>query len=211
VATLLQIRTALNGEIGVVTDAETAPWTQAVRNQAISDGYADLWRVGVWKDDKQDLTSNSDSWVYALTSIRRQDRIELLDSSSRVVDLPQGKVERDGAGGYQLRLLTPIGTGYTIRVRGWKPYISTFASDTASDDLPAEHGRIPRLKAKAILYRIEMARFARFGERQSLAPVMNMSLDQLIGIVAAAEREYEDAAASLANQRPRVGQLRSLR
>ncbi len=209
-ATLLAIRTALNGEIGVVTDAETTPWSTAVRNQAISDGYAELWRAGVWKPSLQSLASVTDQWVYPLTSIRRLERLELLDSSSRIVETPGAVVEDDGVGGWQLRLKATIATGYTLRVRGWTAYISTFANDAAVDDLPIEHGRVPRLKAKAICWRIALAGFARYGERQAVPPEMSMSVDQLISMVSAAEREFETEAKALSNLRPRSGQTRNL-
>lgn len=211
-ATLLAIRTALNGELGVVTDAETTPWSPAVRNQAITDGYAALWRAGVWKLVTQDIATVTDSFTYALTSIRRLDRIDLLDSSSRLLESPRAVVEDDGAGGYQLRLTNnvAIDTGSTMRVRGWTAYISTFASDSAVDDLPAEHARLPRLKAKAILYRQQLGSFARYGERQAIPPEMNLTADQLIGIVAAAEREFEEETRRLSNLRPRSGQARRI-
>ncbi len=209
-ATLLQIRTALNGEISVGTDAETTPWTVAVRNQAISDGYAELWRVGVWKPTLQSVAAVTDTWVYALTSIRRLERLELLDSSGRLLETPAAVVEDDGSGAWQLRLKASIAAGSTMRVRGWAAYKSTFADDTATDDLPAEHGRIPRLKAKAIIWRIALAGFARYGERQALPPEMNMSISELIGMVSAAEREFAEEAKALSNLRPRSSQTKSL-
>lgn len=211
-ATLLEIRTALNGEIGVTTDAETTPWTQAVRNQAIVDGYAALYRAGVWKAVAQDIATVADAFTYALTSIRRLDRIDLLDSSSRLLESPRAVVEDDGAGGWQLRLTNgvTIAAGSTLRVRGWAAYVSTFASDAAVDDLPAEHARVPRLKAKAILWRQQLGLFARYGERQAIPPEMNMTIDQFIGMVAAAEREFEAESDALAKLRPRSGQARRI-
>jgi hypothetical protein len=209
VATLLQLRTKLNGEIGVVTDAETAPWTTAVRNAAIADGYAALYRAGVWKSATQSLATVTDQAIYALTTIRRLERVDLLDSSSRVLENPKAIVEDDAAGAWQLRLARSISTGSTLKVRGWTAYVSVFASDAANDDLPAEYNRIPLLKAKAILWRAQLGTFARYGERQALPPVMNVSVDQLLGMIAAAEREFEDEARRLSNLRPRSGQSQS--
>lgn len=208
-ATLLQLRTKLNGEIGVVTDAETAPWTTAVRNAAIADGYAALYRAGVWKSATQSLATVTDQAIYALTTIRRLERVDLLDSSSRVLENPKAIVEDDAAGAWQLRLARSISTGSTLKVRGWTAYVSVFASDAANDDLPAEYNRIPLLKAKAILWRAQLGTFARYGERQALPPVMNVSVDQLLGMIAAAEREFEDEARRLSNLRPRSGQSQS--
>ena len=208
-ATLLQLRTKLNGEIGVVTDAETAPWTTAVRNAAIADGYAALYRAGVWKSATQSLATVTDQAIYALTTIRRLERVDLLDSSSRVLENPKAIVEDDAAGAWQLRLARSISTGSTLKVRGWTAYVSVFVSDAATDDLPAEYNRIPLLKAKAILWRAQLGTFARYGERQALPPVMNVSVDQLLGMIAAAEREFEDEARRLSNLRPRSGQSQS--
>lgn len=204
--TLVNLRSKLNDEIGVLTDAETAPWTVAQRNAAISDGFAELWRAGVWRDATQSLTTVNDTWYYALTSIRKAYRLELLDSASRVLEMPHGIVEPDGsgAGTYQVRLASPIASGYTLKVRGYAPYVSVFASDSAVDDLPAEYNRIPLLKAKAILYRQQLSRFARYGERQAISPEMNVSADILLALIAAAEREFAEAARALSGQRPRV-------
>lgn len=210
--TLAALRAILNDEIGVATDAETSPWTTTQRNTAISHGYADLWRAGVWKDAKQDFSTVTDQWIYALTSIRKLYRLELLDSSSRILETPKGIVEPDGtgAGTYQLRLTSPLTTGSTLRVRGWAPYISTFANDAASDDLPAEHARLPLLKAKAILYRQQVARFMRYGESQAIEPAMNISYDGLLAGIAQAEREYAEAVRQLSALRPRAGQTARL-
>lgn len=209
-ATLAAIRTALNGEVGVVTDAETTPWSVAVRNQAITDGYAALWRSGVWKPASQTLSTVTDQSVYALTGIRRLKRVELLDSSSRIIEMPGAIVEDDNAGGYQLRVKATIATGSSMRVLGWTAFVSVFASDAASDDIPAEDARIPRLKAKSILWRIQLGTFARYGERQALPPEMNLSVDQLIGMVEAAEREYAEQSEKLSGMRQRAGQTRTI-
>lgn len=211
-ATLLEIRTALNGETGVLDDTEATPWTMAVRNQAIADGYAELFRAGVWRLVKQDLATVTDQSSYALTSIRRLDRLELLDSSLRLLESPGAVVEDDGAGGWQLRLTrnVTIATGSTLRVRGWTAYVSTFADDAAVDDLPAEHARVPRLKSKAILWRQQLGTFARFGERQAIPPDMNVTIDQFLGLIAAAEREFDTEARALSNLRPRSGQARRI-
>jgi hypothetical protein len=210
--TLAVLRARLNDEIGVLTDAEASPWTTAQRSAAIGEGYAELWRVGVWKDAKQDLASVANQWVYALTSLRRLYRMELLDSTSRILEMPKGIIEPDfaGAGAYRLRLQNPIASGYTIRVLGWTPYKSVFANDADADDLPVEHTRIPLLKAKAILYRQQLAKFMRFGEAQALQPTMNVSLDGLIAGIAQAEREFAEAARVLSGQRPRGPQTRTL-
>lgn len=206
-ATLANLRAKLNGEIGVTTDGETTPWTTTVRNNAIGDAYADLWRMGVWKAVKQDIVASSTTWAYALTSIRRLNRIETIDSAGNVGPA-QGWVEEDGAGGYQLILRSPVATGFTIRVWGWTAYKSSFSSDSDTDDLGAEYNRIPLLKAKAILYRQQLGQFARYGERQAIAPEMNLTVDHLLAITAAAEREYADACRELSNLRPRVGRTR---
>jgi len=204
-ATLGVLRAKLNAEIGVVTDAETSPWTTAQRNAAIAEGYGELWRAGVYKDAKQDFATVSDTWQYALTSIRRLHRLELLDSASRILETPKGVIEPDGSGTnkFQVRLRSPISGGFNLRVRGWSPYISTFANDAAADDLPAEYNRLPLLKARAILYRQQLAKFARWGENQVITPPMNVSVDALLGLIAVAEREFEEMARDLRAQRTR--------
>ena len=205
--TLADLRAKLNDDIGVIVDRDTSPWTVAQRNQAISDGYAQLWRSGVWKDAKQDITTVTDTWAYALTSIRHAYRIELLDSAFRVLELPKGMIESDGAGAgtYQIRLVRPLASGNTLRVIGYAPYKSVFADDADTDDLPAEYNRIPLLKAKSILYTQQLAKFIRYGEAQSIRPAMNVSADVMLGLISAAEREFAAETRDLSGQRPRVG------
>lgn len=210
-ATLLVLRTKLNGEIGVTSDAETAPWTAAVRSAAIVDGYAALWRAGVWKPVAQSLASVTDQYVYALTSLRKLKRVELLDSDSRVLEEVPAMIEDDNSGAYQLRLKAAIPTGHTMRVLGWTAFKSQFSGDADTDDIPAEDNRVPLLKAKSILYRQQFAMFVRYGERQVLPPEMGMTIDQLNGIVLACEREFDEQAKRLSDLRERVGQIRSLR
>jgi hypothetical protein len=283
--TLANLRLKINGELGVATDTETTPWSMAVRNAAICDGYAALWLGGAWKAVKQDYPSVEGQTVYAATTARCLNRLELLDTSGNVVSRPQGFLEPDGSGAYQLILRSACAVGYTLRVYGWAAYSSTFTASaviatssianptvitttlahgftsgdtvtiaghtgstpaisgdyvltvtgtttftvpvnvttggtagTASclyasastDDLDAEYNRIPLLRAKAILYRQQLALFARYGERQAVAPEMNLTVDQILGIVAAAEREFAKECRDLSNLRPRVGQMRHL-
>lgn len=206
--TLANLRAKMNGEIGVVTDAETTPFSLATRNAAIADGYAALWRAGVWRPVQSDIPTVTDQSFY-VTTIRRLRTIDLLDSSSHVIGHPAGRIEPDGAGGYTLVLKMPISTGSTLRCYGFTAYVSTFASDAATDDLEAEFNRIPLLKAKAIVYRAVLGQFARYGSQQVVAPVMNASVDQLLGIIAAAEREFAAETKALAAMRDRAMQPRS--
>ena len=283
--TLANLRLKINGELGVLTDSETAVWSPAVRNAAIADGYAALWREGVWKTIKQDYPTVEGQTVYAAATARRLNRLELLDSSLNVVSRPVGFLEEDGAGTTQLILRAGCASGYTLRVYGWAAYSSSFSKAstivsssiaaatvitttlahgltsgetvtiaghtgstptisgdyvvtvtapttftipltvstggtggtatalycaTVTDDLDSEYNRIPLLKAKAILYYQQLGLFTRYGERQAVAPEMNLTVDQLLGIVAAAEREFTKECRALANLRPRVGQMRSL-
>lgn len=209
-ATLAALRGVLNGEIGVATDGDTAPWTTTVRSNAIGAGYAALWRAGVWKPAIQTLSTTTNTFVYALTSIRRLERLELLDSSSRLVEQPKGIVQDDGSGAWELRLLDAVAPSLSLRVRGWTAYKSVFANDADTDDLPAEHQRIPLLKAKAILWRVAIGKFAKSGERQALPPGMNVSVESLLALIASAEREFAEEAHALARLRPRSGQTRRL-
>ena len=205
--TLANIRAKLNDDMGIATDGDTVPWTTSQRNNAISDAYADLWRAGVWKDAYQDITTADDTWTYALTSIRKLYRLEALDSSGRITGLPRGIVEPDGsgAGTYQVRLTTPISSSLTLRVRGWAPYKSVFSGDADTDDLAAEHLRVPLAKARAILWRMALAKFAKYGERQAIAPEMNVTMEGILALIASAEREYQDLTRMLAGLRPRAG------
>jgi hypothetical protein len=204
VTTLAALRTKLNGLVGVDTDVETLPWSQAVRNNAISEGYAELWRVQVWKAATQNIATADMTWIYPLTTMRALWRIEVLDSSGNIVDQYPGHIEDDGAGGYQLVLPIPTAAGFTLRVRGWTAYKSQFSGDADNDDLAAEYNRVPLLKAVAILYRQQLSRYMRYGSRTNAPPEMAITLDQLIASINAAEREFEVESHRLSADRPRV-------
>ena len=129
--TLANLRLKLNGELGVATDTETTPWSMAVRNAAICDGYAALWRAGVWNTVKQDYPTVDGQTVYAAATARRLNRLELLDSSNNVVSRPVGFLEPDGSGTVQLVLRAGCAAGYTLRVYGWTAYQSYFTINDA--------------------------------------------------------------------------------
>lgn len=317
-ATLLaDLRAKLNGELGVLSDSESTPWSVAVRNAAIRDGYAALWREGVWKPVRVDVATSDNGRVYPVSGlIRRVFRVELLEADGTFIQKMRAVLEPDGSEtattSYEL-IVPPQTSGYILRCYGYTAYRSalpeadpdrfvvsvamanktyTLANttqvdgvarpvvakvtkvdtndtvgtltiagttsemfgladsealtlnngDTASgtttttksfytassivgtgwttsggadtitvgtgdpvDDLPDEHNRVPLLKAKAILLRAALATFARYGERQALPPEMNLTVDQLLGLVAAAEREFEVECRSLAGLRLRGG------
>ena len=204
--TRADLRAKLNFELGVDDDTETKPWSQAFRNSAISDGYAELWRQGVWKPVTQTVATVDQQWSYALSSIREVWRVDLTDSASQLLDVPPYTVQDDGSGAWQLYLGTPLVSGYSMVVRGWAPYKSVFTNDADTDDLPAEYNRIPLLKAKAILYRAQLSRFARYQERRAIDPAMNVSVDQLATMIAAAEQEFAAECKKVAARRPHVMQ-----
>jgi hypothetical protein len=188
-ATLAQLRARLNAELGISDDASTTPWPQATRNQAIADGYAELWRVGVRKWVREDLPTTT-SQTYALSTVRVSERLELLDASGYVVEQPVGTVRQNGLGGYELYLRSPLTTGFTLRVWGWTAYKSTFSGDADTDDLPAEYVRVPLIKARSICYRTQLGTFVRYGELHAVPPPLNATVDQLLAIIAATEREF---------------------
>jgi hypothetical protein len=190
-ATLATIRASLNSEIGVLADADTIPWTQAVRNDAISKGYAALWIEGVGKPVIEDETTVDAQAAYAITTIQRVAYAEVIGSSGGIVESPPCEVVPNGSGGYQA-IVPGLAAGYTLRLHGYAPYISTFATDAAVDDIETEWARVPLLKAKEILYRQELGRVARFQERQAAPSGMSVGVSDLLAVIAAAKREWDE-------------------
>jgi hypothetical protein len=208
-ATLVQLRTALNGDIGVTTDTESLPWSKTVRNQAIAFGYAALWTAGVWKFYSQDIPAITGQQSYS-TLLRELHEIQLVDSSGVIQSYPIGVINTVG-GTSTLFLRAPVSSTYTIRARGFLPYISDFLTagafdDTKTDDLEAEFMRVPLLKAKSILYGAQLATFVRFSGRQAAPPALNLSVEQMYSIRSLAEREWETETKRIAGQRPRISQ-----
>lgn len=210
-ATALSVlRGYLNAELAVTDDTESTPFSAALRNRAISQGYAALWRAGCWKPVQQSIASVTHQTVYA-TTIRRLRVVDVIDSSGYVCDHAPGRIEETSIGTFELILKTPIATGYTLRTNGWTAYVSVFVNDAAVDDLADEYNRIPLLKAKAICYRKVAADFMRFGTRQAIPPEMNMTIEQMLGVVAAAEREWAQETHDWKSQRDRMMQPRDAR
>jgi hypothetical protein len=204
-ATLATIRASLNAEIGVLADADTNPWTATVRNDAISKGYAALWKAGVGKPVIEDETTVDGQAAYTVTTIRRVAYAEVIDSSGYIVESPPCEIVPNGSGGYQA-VVPGLAAGYTLRLRGYAPYISTFATDSSVDDIEMEWARVPLLKAKEILYRQELGRVARFQERQASPSGMSVGVSDLLAVIAAAKREWDDEIKDMRRRQPVRGQ-----
>ena len=207
--TLATLRGYLNDELGVDSDAGDTVFTLSLRNRSISQGYAALWPAGVWKPVIVDLATVADQQYYAVTGLRRLGYAEVIDSAGVSIDKPNVTMIDDGAGGYKA-VGGALDAGYTLRLHGWTAYVSTFANDAAVDDLPDELNRVPLLKAKAICYRANLARYARYQERQAIPPEQSVTVDQILGIIAAAEREWSQETAQLSAQRARYSRPRSI-
>jgi hypothetical protein len=196
VSTLAQIRAALNADMGIATDAETAPWSVTARNAAIAAGYQELGRKGATKPVVVSVNAVTDKQYYlvadGITGIEELSFVDVVNSLGQCVDHPQAILEADGAGTFQL-VTPPIATGYTLKLHGFKPYICTFAGDSSPDDLESQYQRVPLLKAKAILLRQTSIGAARYNQRQLQAPTLNATLDQILGMISLAEREFETA------------------
>ena len=200
---LATLRGYLNDELGVITDAETSPWSQAFRSRAVSIGYATLWLRGVWKPVTADLATVAGQMVYAPSGIRVLERAGLYDGTDLIEDVPSATL-RDEGGTYTVNVGT-VAAGYTLRLFGWTAYKSAFSGDGDTDDLDPDYNFIPILKAKAVCYRQGLSKFARYGSRQTVPAEMNLSAEQMLGLEAAATREFEQECAALAARRPRVG------
>lgn len=203
--TLATLRGYLNDELAVADDSETSPFSKTLRNRAISQGYAALWRSKVWKPVQVDVAVTDGSVFYTVSGMRRLGAAYRLGSDGLPLEKVPALLEERGASNYVLTIAA-MDAGDTIRLEGWTAYASTFASDSSSDDLPDELNRLPLLKAKAICYRKVLSDFARYGTRQIAPPEMNVTVDQIVGIISAAEREFEAEARLVAKQRTRYGQ-----
>lgn len=203
-STLADIRARLNLEVSVLNDAETYPFSLAARNQAISNGYAALWPVGVGKVSSQDIVTVDGAQSYA-TTIQRLYDCALIDGSYIAGYIPSKIVQT--ASGYTLFLTLPVGGASTLRVSGLTPYISIFASDAAVDDLDPSMGRLPLLKAKSILFTAALANYARTSSHQSEPASLNVTVGDLLTMRAAAEQEWEKETRKAAKQLPREAQV----
>lgn len=206
-ATLLEIRTNLNLELGISTDADTKPWPVATRNQAIATAYAALWRDGVWKVASQDITSVDDAQTY-ITTVEELYEVALLDSSGAIVGYPPAKIV-ETASGPTLFLVVPVAGGMTLRVRGWKPYTSDFKTagvfdDTKSDDLDADLAFLPILNAKANLYAQATSKYMNYSGHQAAPGDMNVTLEQLLGGKQDAKRDYQIECRRIVQHRPKI-------
>lgn len=202
--TLATLRSYLNAELGI-DDAEAKVYPVALRNRAISQGYASLWRAGVWKPVTVDVATVADQVFYTVSGMRALGTAYLLDSAGDPVeDVRTATLEQRGSS----YILTVPGmvAGYTVRLVGWTAYVSTFANDAASDDLEEEYNRIPLIKAKAICFRKALGDHARYAAREALPPEMRTTADQLLALIGSAEREFVDESRQLARQRKRYGQ-----
>jgi hypothetical protein len=205
VTTLANIRAQLNSDLGMTTDADAKPYTQAQRNAAISLGYGALWWAGVWKNATDSIATVDNAQSYLTTTVKKLYDVALVDSTGYIVGYPKAKID-DTAAGATLFLVLPVSSGYTLSVHGWAPYISTFANDSASDDLDPSLLRIPLLKARSILYSGMINQFMAFSGHQSSPAALNVTLEQLLTAKATAEREWENETRNIAVSRDRISQ-----
>jgi hypothetical protein len=201
---LATLRGMLNADIGVTDDAETSPYSAALRNRAISQAYADLWVRGVWKPVEVVASTVDDQTKYTVSGIRVLERAQLQDSDGAVVaELPSATLRQEGTG--WVLYVAGLPAGYTIHAFGWTAYKSTFSGDGDVDDIDPEWTYVPLLKARSICFRTMEAKYQRYGARQTVPPDLSVTLSDLVSGRQVAEREYADACKTLAALRPRVG------
>jgi hypothetical protein len=206
-ATLLEIRTRLNAELGISADADPKPWTVAVRNQAIATAYAALWRDGIWKVTTDDITSVDDAQTY-ITTVEELYDVALVGSDGSIVGYPSAKIKETDSGP-TLFLVAPIAGGYTLRVNGWMPYVSDFKTagafdDTKSDDLDAKYAELPILNAKYLLYAAQVTRYMAYSQHQAAPGDLNVTLEQLLGGKQDAKRDYLTECRKIVQHRPKI-------
>lgn len=195
-STLDSVRTAsLNVELGLDSDSDNRFGTTSQRNYAIQEALRRLWpRMARLTRESANLTA--DTHEYTLTTVRDVVRIELLDEDGFYMgDLRSNwRVwydEEDATPVVRLLLASDdLDEDHSLRVMGYAPY-TVPASGGASLDLQPEDEWVIIAGARALLYRRMLNRYILTERNANENRATALTPDQVLGMVTAAERDFE--------------------
>lgn len=197
---LATLRGLLNDELGLASDSDDKPFgAAAVRNQALVTTLQRLWpRVAMLITE--DITGDPATMDYDLVDVWDILAIELLIDGATVAGPKQAiskyrsyRNEWDEGSSARLTLFTPLRTGHTLRVIGWQPYAVPDVDNEASEtDVPELMLPVITAGARAYLYRAKMNQYANFERFQNTNRSTTLSVEQMLALWSAAEREYAD-------------------
>lgn len=194
-STLDSVRTAsLNVELGLDSDSDNRFGTTAQRNYAIQEALRRLWpRMG--RLTRENVTVVDDQYDYTLTTVRDVVRVEQYDEDGLFISDLRGNWrawwdEEDATPVVRLHLVDELDTDTSLKVVGYAPY-TVPASGGASLDLQPEDEWVIIAGARALLYRRLLNQFVVFERHANENRSTSLTPDQILGMVAAAERDFE--------------------
>jgi hypothetical protein len=152
--TLADLRARLNADLGV-SDGSTEPFfDRTVRSAAVRSGFERLSPT-MSRFLRETVTITDNTREYDLASITDVQAVELIATTGVVRELSNWR-----AWGFQedepltrLTFAASLNTSDTLRVTGYRPYVSTLVADDDDCDLAPELTWIPLTWARAELYR----------------------------------------------------------
>lgn len=171
--TLLGLRNKLNDELGLLSDADNAPFgTPAQRNAHLINAIARLW-PSVARLTRESFTTTNLIADYTLTTLVDVERIEIIDPAAP--GIPSGRGVRswslyeDESGDPPVKRLQIPGSftsGLTLRAIGYVPYTLP-AVDADPINVPPRLEWLVIAGARAEALRRTLARFANYERFQN--------------------------------------------
>ena len=195
--TLLQLRTRLNIDLGLTDDTAATPWgSEAVRNEAIRDGFERLWpAMRRMREERQDYDATKQ--VYELAEVKDV-QLVAVESADGIIrnDLKNWRnfAVDDDPVRYTLRMSTATGiNGGVLVISGYAPYKSFFSGDADQCDLTDRLCWIPLLGARAWLYRRRYHEFLDYEQHANLNRDNAMDPPTLFNAYQDAEAMFQQA------------------
>lgn len=195
--TRLQLRTRLNLDLGLSDDTAEKPWgDEAVRDEAIRDGFERLWpQMRRMQDETQDYENLKQT--YDLTKVKDVQLVEVVSSDgvirNELKNWRNFAVDDDPVR-YTLRLSSASApTSTELHISGYAPYFSQFTDDADPCDLEDRLAWIPLVGARAWLYRRRYHEYLDYEQHANLNRVNAMDPPTLFTAYQDAEARFQQA------------------
>ena len=198
-STLDGLRTGrLNAALGLSSDSDDSFGSTTYRNNAIKVALAQLW-PRMARLQRETLTVVDSTFDYDLTKLREVQAIEVVgvDSSDVYERIGSWRLIVDEAADPRVPRIRfdamPLAADATLRLVGYAPYKSEFASGSTSSDIPPDCEWVVILGAQAELYRMKLNQRLNFQAHAVANRDTDTSVTEIVAAYQLVRREFNDA------------------
>ena len=194
--TLDELRTlGLNTELGLTADADATFGTTAQRNGFITRALAKLW-PSMGRLRRENVTITLDVQDYTLTTVWDVERVEVMSlTTTTLVDdkIRSWSAWLDEAADPAVCTIhvQRMQTARILRVTGYTPYKSEFASGSTASDIPARLEHVVMSGARVEAFRWMMTRYANYEGFNNENRANSLSPADVIELLRQAKTEFD--------------------